>query len=108
MELALCPASMYLECVAMAAQEVIGDIGDKSLWSEILSIEKPLGLDWSRAMFLSLDRDEEGQGFTYKVQSNLKQDAKEKATLHGQGRLSFLTREQMSRQWSIKRDQRMV
>ena len=81
---------------------------DKSLWSEILSIEKSLGLDSSRAVFLSLDRDEEGQGFTYKVQSNLKQDAKEKATLHGQGRFSFLTREQMSRQWSIKRDQRMI
>lgn len=87
---------------------LIGDIGDKSLWSEILSIEKPLGLDSSRSVFLSLDCDEEGQSFTYKVQSNLKQNVKEKATLCGQGRFSFLTQEKMSRQWSIMRDQRMV
>lgn len=87
---------------------LIGDVGDKSLWSEILSIEKPLGLDSSRSVFLSLDCDEEGQSFTYKVQSNLKQNVKEKATLRGQGRFSFLTQEQMSRKWSIMRDQRMV
>ena len=108
LELALCPASMYLECVAMAAQEVVDGIGDKSLWFEILTIEKPLGLDSSRAVSLSLDHDEERQAFTYKVESNLKQDPKEKATLHGQGRFSFLTRQQLSRRWSIMRDQRMV
>ena len=108
LELALCPASMYLECVAMAAQEVIEDIGDKSLWFEVLSIEKPLGLASSRAVFLSLEQDQESQSWTYKVESNLKQGPKQKATLHGRGRFSLLTRQQMLRQWSQSRDQRMI
>ena len=32
---------MYLESVPIAAQEVIGDIGDKSLRFEMMSIDKP-------------------------------------------------------------------
>ena len=104
LELALCPASMYLECVAMAAQEVIGDIDDKSLWSEILSIEKSLGstrLALCFYLWIAMRKDK----------SSLK---RYRATLSKMPRKmqycrdKAVTWEQMSRQWSIKRDQRTV
>ena len=96
----LCPAALYLECVAMAAQEIVPDKSTiKSLCFETLGVIKPLGLGSSRSVFLTLEQNRESGNWTYKVYSNLTNIPEDKAALHVQGQVSFPNPQESSKWW---------
>ena len=96
----LCPAALYLECVAMAAQEIVPDKTTvKSFCFETLSHVKPLGLETSRFVFLTLEQNRVLGNWTYKVYSNLTNIPEDKAALHVQGQVSFPNPQELSKWW---------
>ena len=87
----LCPASMYMECAAMGAQILTGDISGKALWFEDISIEAPLGVDSNRAVSMTLiEADARSQKWSFIVNSTLKADPKSRVSMHGKGRFGFM------------------
>ena len=95
-----CLTALYLECVAMAAQELVPDKTlIKSLCFETMSIIKPLGLETSRSVFLALEPNGGSSNWTYKVYSNLTDRPEDKAALHVQGQVSFPNPQEMSKWW---------
>lgn len=87
----LCPASMYMECAAMGAQILIGDIRGKVLWFEGISIEAPLGVDSNREVSLSLTQiNGKPQNWFFVVSSTLKSDPKSRVSMHGKGKFGFM------------------
>ena len=96
----LCPAALYLECVAMAAQEIVPDkTMITSLCFEAMSIIKPLGLEATRSVFLTLEPKGESGNWTYKVYSNLTNTPEDRAALHVQGQVSFPNAQELSKWW---------
>ena len=105
----LCPAALYLECVAMAAEEILPDKTTiKSLCFETLSIIKPLGLDPSRSVFLTLEQSRVSGDWSYKVYSNLVNAATDKAALHVRGQVSFPGPQELSKWWPRDHYQRYM
>ena len=104
----LCPASMYMECAAMAAQVLNGSIDGKELWFECLSFEAPLSLNPSREVSLEMRADEGGDGWSYKVKSSYRADQNAKSTVHSKGRLGFSNVSTSSKEAWIKSYQRLV
>ena len=95
-----CLTALYLECVAMAAQELLPDKTIiKSLCFETISIIKPLGLETSRSVFLTLEPNGGPRNWTYKVYSNLTNRPEDKAALHVQGQVSFPNPQELSKWW---------
>ena len=87
----LCPASMYMECATMGAQILTGDISDKALWFEGISIEAPLGIDSNREVSMSLTEvNGKPQNWSFIVNSTVKTDPKSKVSMHGKGRFGFM------------------
>ena len=85
----LCPASMYMECAAIAAQISHGSTQGKTLWFKDLTIDAPLGIDTARDAFLDMEQQNERPEWTFSVTSSPKGDQKLKATSHGKGRFGF-------------------
>ncbi len=105
----LCPAALYLECVAMAAGENVPDKTTiESLCFETLSIIKPLGLDPSRSVFLTLEQDGVSGNWSYKVYSNLVNSPTDEAALHVQGQVSFPSPQELLKWWPRDHYQRHV
>ena len=105
----LCPTALYLECVAMAAREIVPDkFKIESLCFEKLSIIKPLGLDLARHVFLTLAQDTVSGPQSYKVHSNLVGSPTEKAALHVQGQVSFPSPQQLLSWWPRDHYQRQM
>ena len=105
----LCPAALYLECVAMAAQEIVSDKTKiNSLCFETMSIIKPLGLETSRSVFLTLEPNRGSGNWTYKVYSNLTNIYDDKAALHVQGQVSFPNPQELSKWWPRDHYQRHI
>jgi acyl transferase domain-containing protein/acyl carrier protein len=65
----LCPASLYMECVVMAIQEIIGDLGDRTLDFENLDFHAGLGLQTDRQVFFKLEEVEANRSWKFAVQS---------------------------------------
>ena len=96
----LCPTALYLECVTMAAEEIVLDKTTiRSICFETLSIIKPLGLHPSRSVFLTLEQNRVSGNWSYKVYSNLMNTPTDKAALHVQGQVSFPTPQELSKWW---------
>ena len=105
----LCPAALYLECVAAAAEEIVPDKATmKSLCFESLSIIKPLGLDACRSVFLTLEQDRVSGSWLFKVYSNFVDTPTDRAALHAQGQFSPLSSRELSKWWPRDHYQRNV
>lgn len=65
----LCPASLYMECVTMAAQELIEDLGGRTLDFKNLEFHAGLGLQAARQVTLSLVEVEAKRAWNFSVQS---------------------------------------
>jgi acyl transferase domain-containing protein/acyl carrier protein len=83
----LCPASMYMECVVMAAQMVEPSVSVKSLTFQNLSFQGALGINYSRDVSLLLEGDGEYLAWNFTVRSSVK-DSKGRPTIHAKGRFS--------------------
>ncbi|OKL58418.1 putative polyketide synthase [Talaromyces atroroseus] len=83
----LCPASMYMECVVMAAQMVEPSVSVKSLTFQNLSFQGALGINYSRDVSLLLEGDGEYLAWNFTVRSTVK-DSKGRPTTHAKGRFS--------------------
>lgn len=85
----LCPASMYMECAAMAVQIVHGDINPGTLIFEDLSFQSALGVDLQRDVSLILRDGNENQSWTFVIESLSKTDPKRRSTTHGKGKIAL-------------------
>lgn len=65
----LCPASLYMECVTMAAEELIKDLAGRTLDFENLEFHAGLGLQTARQVTLSLVEVETNRAWKFSVQS---------------------------------------
>ena len=105
----LCPAALYLECVAMAAQELAPDKTIiKSLCFETVRIIKPLGLEATRSVFLTLESEGESGNWRYEIYSNLTNTPEDRGALHVQGQVSFPTSRELSKWWPRDHYQRDI
>jgi acyl transferase domain-containing protein/acyl carrier protein/SAM-dependent methyltransferase len=87
----LCPASMYMECVVMAAQIMGSDLVDKALYFRDMSFQNALGIDWGRDISLSLERHGD-LSWTFSVQSSLSADSYSRLITHATGEFGLVTR----------------
>jgi acyl transferase domain-containing protein/acyl carrier protein len=85
----LCPASMYMECVVMAAQMIEPAISVKAFNFHNLSFPAALGINYSRDVSLTLEGAGEYLSWNFTVQSTLKQNSKARSTTHAKGRFSI-------------------
>ncbi|KAI7976452.1 hypothetical protein EIK77_003267 [Talaromyces pinophilus] len=83
----LCPASMYMECVVMAAQMVEPSVSVKSLSFQNLSFQGALGINYNRDVSLLMEGDGEYLAWNFTVRSTVK-DSKGRPTTHAKGRFS--------------------
>jgi acyl transferase domain-containing protein/acyl carrier protein len=83
----LCPASMYMECVVMAAQMVEPSVSVKSLSFQNLSFQGALGINYNRDVSLLMEGDGEYLAWNFTVRSAVK-DSKGRPTTHAKGRFS--------------------
>ena len=105
----LCPAALYLECVAAAADEIVPDKATmKSLCFESLSIIKPLRLNSCRSIFLTLEQDGVSGSWRFKVYSNFVDTPTDRAALHVQGHFSISSSQELSKRWPRDHYQRNV
>lgn len=84
----LCPASMYMECVVMAAQMIEPGISVKAFKFQNLSFQGALGINYDRDVSLTLEGAGEYLTWNFSVQSGLKHDPKARSTTHSKGRFS--------------------
>ena len=84
----LCPASMYMECAAMAVQIVRGDLQAGALYFEDLIFQAALGVDLSREVLLTLEESDE-KSWTFVIKSAAKADSKSRYVTHGKGRVGL-------------------
>nr|P9WET2.1 RecName: Full=Non-reducing polyketide synthase Preu6; Short=NR-PKS Preu6; AltName: Full=Lecanoric acid synthase [Preussia isomera]UNY67719.1 polyketide synthase Preu6 [Preussia isomera] len=80
----LCPASLYMECVVMALQELAGDLGSRTLDFENLDFHAGLGLQTDRRVLLDLE-EARPHSWTFKVQST--KAGSSRSLLHCSGRV---------------------
>ncbi|KAF5871074.1 putative polyketide synthase protein [Botrytis fragariae] len=92
----LCPASMYMECAAMALQIAGADVETKSIFFDGLTFQAPLGVDMDREVSLLLEESSEPQTWTFVVKSSLKTDSKSRSTIHAKGMIGLTTQAQLS------------
>lgn len=84
----LCPASMYMECAAMAVQIVQGGLQAGALFFEDLVFQAALGVDLSREVLLTLEESYE-KSWTFVIKSAPKADSKPRYVTHGKGRVGL-------------------
>lgn len=65
----LCPASLYMECVTMATEELIEHLGGRTLDFENLEFHAGLGLQAARQVTLTLVEVEAKRAWNFSVQS---------------------------------------
>ena len=86
----LCPASLYMECVAMALEQSQEDVTSNSLFYEDLAFLAPLGHDLTRDVRLSLEAGNEPNLWSFSITSSPRNNPKSRATLHCQGRVGLI------------------
>ncbi|MCJ1359582.1 MAG: hypothetical protein MMC33_009584 [Icmadophila ericetorum] len=80
----LCPASMYMECAAMAVQMLRGDLQPGSLYFEDLNYQAALGVDLTREVILTLQDCGDKKSWNFTIKSAQKGDSKKFVT-HAKG-----------------------
>jgi acyl transferase domain-containing protein/acyl carrier protein len=83
----LCPASMYMECVVMAAQMIEPGISVKSLKFQNISFQGALGLNYNKDVTLQLDGEGDYLTWNFTVRSVAK-NSTGRPTIHSKGRFS--------------------
>ncbi|QSZ37813.1 hypothetical protein DSL72_008913 [Monilinia vaccinii-corymbosi] len=92
----LCPASMYMECAAMAVQIAGGNVETKAMFFDGLAFQAPLGVDMNRDVSLTLGECVELQTWNFVVKSSLKTDSKSKPTIHAKGIIGLTIQPKLS------------
>ena len=85
----LCPASMYMECAAMAVQILRGDIEAGTLYFENLNFQAALGVDLTREVTLTLHERVDKQSWDFVIKSSSQTDPKPRLVTHGKGKLGL-------------------
>ncbi|CRG91775.1 Conidial yellow pigment biosynthesis polyketide synthase [Talaromyces islandicus] len=83
----LCPASMYMECVVMAAQMIEPGISVKSLKFQNISFQGALGLNYNKDVTLQLDGEGDYLTWNFTVRS-VARNSNGRHTTHSKGRFS--------------------
>ncbi|KAH5404703.1 hypothetical protein HBI32_163190 [Parastagonospora nodorum] len=92
----LCPASMYMECVAMSAQLLGADYGSRSLVFKDLSFESPLGVNPDRYVNLNLEETVKNSWKFIVSSSPGPGSSSTRATVHGRGQMLLVENSQFS------------
>lgn len=92
----LCPASMYMECAAMAIQIAGGDVETKAILFDGLTFQAPLGVNLNRDVLITIEESTELQTWNFIVKSLLKTDPKSRPTIHAKGRIGLTIQPQLS------------
>ncbi|KAM0172578.1 hypothetical protein ACHAPF_007314 [Botrytis cinerea] len=92
----LCPASMYMECAAMALQIAGADVEIKSMFFDGLTFQAPLGVDMKREVSLVLEDSSTPQTWSFIVKSSLKTDSKSRPIVHAKGMIGLTAQPQLS------------
>jgi acyl transferase domain-containing protein/acyl carrier protein len=87
----LCPASMYMECAAMAARIIEPGLAASTLRWEDLSFQAGLGLNPNREVTLVMDGAGEYLSWNFTVNTVAKQHKGGRPTTHAKGRLSVVS-----------------
>lgn len=90
----LCPASMYMECVVMAAQMMKSEISFQACKFENISFQGGLGLSHNRSVTLATEETGEylAWDFTFRSHHNQTVGAKPgRSTTHAKGRFSIVS-----------------
>ncbi|KAJ8129801.1 hypothetical protein O1611_g3828 [Lasiodiplodia mahajangana] len=85
----LCPASMYMECAAMAAQLLGVDLLNGVLSFQNLKFEQPLGINLDRQVMITLTDTDPVGGWDLSVRSYQQNERRHTATTHCSGRLEI-------------------
>lgn len=86
----LCPAGMYMECVAMAAQLLLDEPKTHSgLALDNRTFECPLGVDPDRAVTINLASHLSKTGWSFEISSRPRRQEIAKSTLHATGNISY-------------------
>lgn len=98
----LCPASMYMECAAMAVQNLGGNIEPGTLYFKDLSFQAALGVDLAREVTLALHEGSDKQFWSFDIKSSSKNDLKPRLVTHGKGKIG------LTAQPTLKTYQRLI
>ena len=98
----LCPASMYMECAAMAVQILRGDLEVGTLYFEDLNFQAALGVDLAREVSLTLEETADKRSWNLVIKSFSKADSKSKILTHAKGKLG------LTAQPNLKTYQRLI
>ena len=82
----LCPASMYMECTAMAVQLLQGGLDTGTIQFSNLSFQAALGVDPNREVFLTLENSGRAQGWRFVIKS---MDLKSRLSTHARGEVAI-------------------
>ncbi|KAI9709676.1 MAG: hypothetical protein M1828_002375 [Chrysothrix sp. TS-e1954] len=82
----LCPASMYMECTAMAVQILQGHIELGTLRFRNLSFQAALGVDSARQGYIELQQLRNGQEWSFVVKSS---DPRGRTSVHAKGEIAI-------------------
>ena len=85
----LCPASMYMECVTMAAQILLGELSGLSLDFESLMFQTALGLDPTRETILILEELAANRSWRFTIRSCTFTGPKQQILTHACGKISL-------------------
>ncbi|VUC29968.1 unnamed protein product [Clonostachys rosea] len=87
----LCPASLYMECAAMAAHILTGaqSLKSQTLYYDDLHFQSPLGVDLTRNVSLTLESAAEALTWKFSLNSLPAQTHQTKPTTHAKGKLRF-------------------
>ena len=84
----LCPASMYMECVTMATQILLGEFGETNLVFEELAFHAPLGLDPTRKVVICIEQRAQKCSWKFIIQSFLRTESRARSTTHSTGAIT--------------------
>lgn len=87
----LCPASMYMESVVMAAQMIEPSISVKAFKFQNMLFQGALGINYEREVSLVLEGAGEYLAWNYTVRSAPKHDAKPRSIVHARGKFSVVS-----------------
>ena len=85
----LCPASMYMECVAMGVQLLQGNVEVGNISFLNLSFHAALGVDLARAVSLTFERCEASQEWTFLVRNTSQINSKSKPSTNAKGTVAL-------------------
>ncbi|KAL8880957.1 MAG: hypothetical protein Q9198_001740 [Flavoplaca austrocitrina] len=86
----LCPAGMYMECVAMATQLLLGNQEPPGgLILENCTFEHPLGVNRNRAVALKLQKRSTKAAWSFEVSSRPRDQKLTQWSLHSKGHVSY-------------------